>query len=290
MGARVEALQGQLAARAADVARDLGGGVLGVSAFDYLSGLSWQVGGDRWFHAASTIKLAIMAAVFDAVERDRFQLESRLHVRNRFVSVVDGRAFRVDPARDADDEVYGAVGRTMRVGDLARHMIVRSSNLAANLLLDLVGVEQARAALAARAVAGVDVRRGVEDEKAFDAGVNNQVTANGIVDLLRAIREGRGFSAESSRAMIDILMAQEFAGGIGPGLPEPVRAAARVAHKTGDISFVSHDAGLVFLPGRPPYVVAILVESPGDASARTAALTAVSGLVYDVVAAAGEAA
>jgi beta-lactamase class A len=90
--------------------------------------------------------------------------------------------------------------------------------------------------------------------------------------------------------MIDILMNQEFAGGIAPGLPDAIRAVARVAHKTGDISTVSHDAGLVFLPGRPPYIVAILVAYPGDASARTEALAAISGLVYDAVAAAGEAA
>src|SRR6185295_18439567 len=177
-----------------------------------------------------------------------------------------------------------SIGKTMRVGDLARHMIVRSSNLAANLLLDLVGVEATRAALAAREVTGIDVCRGVEDERAFQAGLSNRVTADGVVALLRAIRDGRRFTPESSKAMIDILMNQEFAGGIGPGLPDAIRAVARVAHKTGDISTVSHDAGLVFLPGRPPYVVAILATSAGDASARTDALAAISGLVYDAVA------
>src|SRR6185295_10311856 len=145
-------------------------------------------------------------------------------------------------------------------------------------------------AIAARGVTGIDVCRGVEDERAFDAGMSNRVTADGIVLLLRAIRDARGFSAASSKAMIDILMSQELAGGIAPGLPEPVRAVARVAHKTGDICTVSHDAGLVFLPGRPPYVVAILVAGHHSASTRTDALVAISGLVYETVAAAGEAA
>ena len=90
--------------------------------------------------------------------------------------------------------------------------------------------------------------------------------------------------------MIDILLDQQFTGGIAPGLPDAVRGVARVAHKTGDISTVSHDAGLVFLPGRPPYVVAILVQNAGDAADRTSVLTAASRAVYDAVAAAGEAA
>jgi beta-lactamase class A len=287
---RAEVLQATLASRAGEIAAGLGDGALGISVFDYLSGFAWALNGGRWFHAASTIKIAILAGLFDAIERGRFILDHRLHVRNRFSSALDGRSFRVDVRRDADDEVHAAIGKTMRLGELAQHMIVRSSNLAANLLLDLVGVEETRAALAARGIAGVDVRRGVEDERAFEAGLNNQVTADGVVALLRAIRDGREFSAASSKAMIDILMDQEFAGGIAPGLPEAIRAVARVAHKTGDISTVSHDAGLVFLPGRPPYVIAILLASATDAPARTGALAAVSALVYDAVAAAGEAA
>ena len=276
--------------RVADIAATLTDGAVAVAAYDYLSGCRWSAAGDRWFHAASLIKIAVLLAVFDAVEAGRFTPDSRLHVRNRFFSAHDGSIFRVDPSRDSDDEVHAAIGRTMRIGDLARHMIAASSNLATNLLLDLVGVEPARAALARRGIAGVDLRRGVEDDRAFEAGCINRVTADGVVSLLRAIRDAAGLSPESSRAMIDILLAQQFTGGIAPGLPEAVRAGVRVAHKTGDISSVSHDAGLVFLPGRPPYTVAILVESGGDASARTAALIAASRVVYDVVAAAGEAA
>ena len=64
---------------------------------------------------------------------------------------------------------------------------------------------------------------------------------------------------------------------------------ARVAHKTGDISTASHDAGLVFLPGRPPYAIALLAESAGDAADRTAALTAASRAVYEAILAVGEA-
>jgi beta-lactamase class A len=279
-----------LDARFAEIGATISGGALGVSAYDYRSGCRWQHNGGRWFHAASTIKLAILAAVFDAIDASRFTAGSRVHVRNRFISVADGRPFRVQAGRDADGDVHGAVGRTMTIGELAHHMIATSSNLATNLLLDVVGVPEAREALARRGLGGIDLQRGVEDERAFEAGCNNRVTAAGVVQLLQAIRDASGFSAASSAAMLDMLFDQQFSGGIGPGLPDAVRAVARVAHKTGDISTVSHDAGLVFLPGRPPYVVAILTESGGEAADRTAALTAVSRAVYEAVAAAGEAA
>lgn len=271
----------------AEIAAALPDGVLGAAVYDYLSGFSWSREGDRWFHAASTIKIAVLAAVFDAVDGGRLSLDNRVHVRNRFLSAADGEPFRVPASRDSDADVHASIGRTMRVGDLARHMIGTSSNLATNLLLDAIGIEQARAALASRGIAGVDLRRCVEDDRAFDAGCSNRVTPSGLADLLRAIRDGRGFSAASSQTMIDILLDQRFAGAIGPGLPDAVRAVSRVAHKTGDISTASHDAGLVFLPGRPPYAVALLAESAGDPARRSAALTAASRAIYDVVAAAG---
>lgn len=279
-----------LHARLHDIASTLPDGALGVSVFDYLSGCSWHYNGGRWFHAASTIKIAILAAVFDAIDAGRFTLESRVHVRNHFLGVTDGMPFRVQASRDADADVYAAIGRTMRIGDLARHMIGSSSNLATNLLLDVTGVEPAKAALARRGLGGIDLQRGVEDDRAFQAGCSNLVTADGLVGLLRAIRDGAGFSETASAAMLEILFEQRFAGAIGPGLPDTVRALARVAHKTGDISTASHDAGLVFLAGRPPYALALLAESPGDASERTSALAAASRAVYDAIAAAGEAA
>jgi beta-lactamase class A len=286
--AHAEELRPILEARVAETAATLTPGALAVSVYDYLSGFAWSRDGGRWFHAASIIKVAVLAALFDAVERGRFTLDCRLHIRNRFLSVVDGGPFTVDATRDADSDVHAAIGRTLRLSELARHMIVTSSNLATNLLLDLVGLDEARAAIARRGIDGIDLQRGVEDERAFEAGCSNRVTADGVVELLRSIVDGREFSGVSSKAMVDILSDQQFAGGIAPGLPDPIRSVARVAHKTGDISAASHDAGFVFLPGRPPYVVAILCESDADAAQRTAALATVSGVVYEAVASAGE--
>ena len=148
-----------------------------------------SVNGDRWFHAASTIKVAILVALAAAVGEHRFELYSRLAVRNRFLSAADGSPYRISSGRDANSDVHKHLGRTMRLEELALHMIATSSNLATNLLLDLVGVEYARGLLGTLGVDGLDLRRGVEDERAFEAGISNRATARGLVQLFRAIQD-----------------------------------------------------------------------------------------------------
>jgi beta-lactamase class A len=169
----------------------------------------------------------------------------------------------------------------MRIGDLARHMIVTSSNLATNLLVDLVKVDQAQQMLARHGIRGVDLARGVEDDKAFDANFNNRVTANGLVALFRVIHERSGVLQESAREMLDILFQQEFRSGIPAGIPAGVRSASRIANKTGEISAAAHDAGIVFLPGREPYVLAVLTEPEPNSDRRMERIARVSSVVYE---------
>jgi beta-lactamase class A len=270
-----------LESRIEEIAKELGGEGLAVSFYDYETGLQWSQRGDRWFHSASTIKVAVLLALFGAIDAGRFTLDSRLHVRNRFLSLVDRTPFRVSAGRDADKDVHASVGKTMRIGDLARHMIVTSSNLATNLLVDLIKVDQAQQMLARHGIRGVDLARGVEDDKAFDANFNNRVTANGLVALFRVIHERSGVLQESAREMLDILFQQEFRSGIPAGIPPDVRSAARIANKTGEISVAAHDAGLVFLPGREPYVLAVLTEPEPTSDRRMERIARVSAVVYE---------
>jgi beta-lactamase class A len=250
---------------------------VGVAVYDVESGAELQFQADRWFHAASTIKVAILLAVFGEIDRGYLAPQSRLHVRNRFLSAYDGSPFRVLADRDADSDVHAEIGKTMRISELALHMIATSSNLATNLLLDLIGLETVQRTIDRFGLAGLDVRRGVEDEKAYDHGIVNRVTANGLVGLLRLIAEERAYSPELSRQMLDILHLQEFKKGIPARLPRDVR----VAHKTGDISTVAHDAGVVYAPGRKPYVLAILTEWAADAGSRSPTIASISHAVFD---------
>jgi beta-lactamase class A len=171
----------------------------------------------------------------------------------------------------------------MGVGDLARHMITVSSNLATNILVDFVGVPAARRILAEAGIAGVELLRGVEDDRAFDAGISNRVTADGLVQLLRAIVDGRFGNAAHTGEMIDILSAQAFNSGIPAGLPPAVRATARVAHKTGEISTATHDSGVVFTAGRPPYVLAVLTGIGADTVNRCEPIARISARAFELM-------
>jgi beta-lactamase class A len=259
------------------IGEDARASAIAVAAYDFEHHTTWSLNSARWFHAASTIKVPVLLAVYDAIEQGRFEPYSRVHVRNRFLGIVDGRPFRVQQDREANAEVHAALGRMLTVHELAGHMIVTSSNLATNLLLDVVGIEAARASLARLHLGGIDLQRGVEDEAAWEAGLNNRVTAAGLCDALRLIEEGKAISPEASKAMLDILHQQRFRSGIPAGLPED----ARVAHKTGEISTVAHDAGIVYLGGRDAYVVVILTEWAPEVNGRQETIARISRAVYE---------
>jgi beta-lactamase class A len=259
------------------IGEDARASAIAVAVYDFEHHTTWSINPARWFHAASTIKVPVLLAVYEAIEQHRFEPNSRVHVRNRFLGAVDGKPFRVPSGRDANEDVHASLGRMLTVHELAEHMIVTSSNLATNLLLDLVGIEAARAALARLHVSGIDLQRGVEDEVAWAAGVNNRVTAAGLCNALRLIEEGKAISPEASKAMLDILHQQRFKSGIPAGLPED----ARVAHKTGEISTVAHDAGIVYLDGRDAYVVVVLTEWEPEVDGRQETIARISRAVYE---------
>jgi len=248
---------------------------LAVAVHDFETDFRFSLRGDRWFHAASTIKVAVLLAVFRAADTGRLRLNDSLHVRNRFFSAADGTVFHVAADRDAMPELYQSVGRVAKISVLAHAMISGSSNLATNLLLDFLSVEYARTALRDARVEGVELRRGVEDHAAHEQGINNQATADGLLSLLSAIRSDF-LSNDSKQQVIRILLEQRFNSMIPAGLP----SHAMVAHKTGEISTVSHDIGIVYLPEREPYITAILTEFDPDQEGRRDAVAAISKAIY----------
>jgi len=248
---------------------------IAVAVHDLETDFRFSLRGDRWFHAASTIKVAVLLAVFRAADEGRLRLNDSLHVRNRFFSAAGGAVFHVGADRDATPELYRSIGRTAKILVLAHAMIAGSSNLATNLLLDFLGVEYARTVLRDARVAGVELRRGVEDHRAHEQGIDNQATANGLLGLLSAIRSDF-LSNESKQQVIRILLEQRFNSMIPAGLP----SHAVVAHKTGEISTVSHDVGIVYLPEREPYVAAILTEFDPAQEGRRETVAAISEVIY----------
>ena len=251
---------------------------LGIAFYDSQTALQWSYNADGYFHAASTIKLAVLLGVYAEVHRGRLTADAPVHVRNRFTSVTSGKPFALDLEYEAVPEVAQRLGRTMAVRELAYHMITRSSNFATNLLIDVVGVPAIRACLEELKIEGIAMIRPVEDQASFEAGLNNEVTANGLLKLLRMIAEGRAYSPEICAQMLEILLEQKLKAGIPAGLP----GDAAVAHKTGNIGTVHHDAGIVYLGNRNPYYLVILTQFPAEVG-RSGAVAEVSRDLFETL-------
>ena len=243
-------------------------------------GGGFDVAGDSVFHAASTMKLPVMIELFRAADRSGRGLDEEIVLTNSFTSVADGSPYALSPADDSDSAAYALVGRPVSVRELTRRMIVRSSNLATNALI--ARADPARTTATARALGAtrIAVRRGVEDNVAFRAGIINTTTAPDLAALLVALERGTAASPASTRAMLDILRAQEHNEEIPAGLP----AGTPVAHKTGWITGVLHDAALVYPPTRPPYVLVVLTRGVPDVAAARAAIVDVARLTHAALA------
>jgi len=226
------------------------------------------------FHAASTMKIPVMIELFHQAQQGKLKLDDPLLVKNEFHSLADGSIYTLDPADDSETDLYKAAGQTRTLRQLLELMITVSSNLATNLLIERLGVENIRATVHALHADGMSVLRGVEDNKAFQKGMNNTTTARGLQQLLEAVARGEAVDQESSRQMIEILERQKFNEGIPAGLPP----GTRVAHKTGEITKIHHDAAIVF--GPRPFVLVILVRGLADKKDSSALMAEITRQLY----------
>ena len=252
------------------------GAVVALSYLDLTTGDTLHLNADDSFHAASTMKVPVMVELFRQVDRGQLSLDRTVRLVNEFHSIVDGSPYSLSAGDDSDSLVYRRVGQMVPVRELLERMIVRSSNLAANALIELVGAERANATAHALGAKNIRVLRGVEDNKAFQAGLNNSTTSRDLAVIMAAIAQHRAASAVSCDSMLAILSRQEFNDEIPAGLP----AGTRVAHKTGSITAVLHDAAIVYPATGRPYVLVVLTRGMPDEKVARALIADLSRIVF----------
>jgi beta-lactamase class A len=230
---------------------------------------------DKPFHAASTMKVPVMIELFRQAETGTLKLDDPLPIHNEFRSIVDGSAYTLSEGDDSDREVYANVGKTMTLRELNEAMITVSSNFATNLLIEKLDVEKVKATVRRLGADGMKVLRGVEDTKAFEKGLNNETTARGLLILFEKLAKGEAVGAAADRAMIEVLKRQKFRDAIPAGLP----AGTPVAHKTGSITRIQHDAGIVY--GPQPYVLVVLVRGIQDGEVAKRTIAEISRAVWE---------
>jgi beta-lactamase class A len=271
-GPSVDSLRARIQRRVAEQH----GAIVGIAYHDLQTGDSLYLNADDSFHAASTMKVPVMIELFRSIDAGALRLDQGILLVNQFGSIVDGSPYSLDAGDDSDSSAYKLVGTRVPLKELIDRMITRSSNLATNALIELVRASNANATAHMLGARNIRVLRGVEDGKAFRAGMNNTTTARDLAVLLEAIETGRAASRSSCDAMREILLHQEFNEEIPAGLP----AGTRVAHKTGWISGVLHDAAVVYPPGRKPYVLVVLTRDIPDEKVARRLIADISRLVW----------
>jgi beta-lactamase class A len=252
------------------------GAQVGIAYVDLASGDTLFLNADTSFHAASTMKVPVMIELFRRANTGSFRMDQGLLMVNQFGSIVDGSPYSLDVGSDSDSTLYHRIGQRVRVDTLLRLMITRSSNFATNTLITLVGADAVTRSMRSLGAQRIQVLRGVEDGKAFEKGMNNTTTARDLAIILRAIEEGRAASPAATHEMLAILLAQEFNEKIPAGLPP----GTRVAHKTGEITAVSHDAAIIYPTGRKPYVLVVLTRGIADGTKSSKLIADISTILY----------
>ncbi len=231
------------------------------------------------FHAASTMKTPVMIELYKQSKAGKFKLSDSVLVKDQFYSIVDSSIFKMDINEDSESRLYSAVGKKLPISELLHEMITMSSNLATNILIDLVDAKKVTGTMRSLGAPQIKVLRGVEDLKAFEQGLSNSTTAYDLYAIFEKLALGLVVDGNSNQQMVHILLEQKFNDIIPKHLPNDVK----VAHKTGNITGVHHDSGMVILPDGRKYVLVLLSKGMDDFDKGTEMLADVSKLIYDYV-------
>jgi beta-lactamase class A len=217
-----------------------------------------------------------MIEVFKQANEGKFSLTDSIQIKNTFKSIVDGSEYSLDSAEDSEQKLYTLTSTKRSLDSLMYDMIIVSSNLATNIIIELVDAKKVTQTMRDLGAKDIQVLRGVEDDKAFAQGLINITTPYDLMVIFEKIANGQAVNKVSSDAMIDILLDQRFNTLIPANLPSDVK----VAHKTGSIKGVHHDSGIVFLPDGRKYVLVIMSKDLKDEDAATAGMAKVSEMIY----------
>lgn len=227
--------------------------------YETASGKVYAYNETEVFHAASTMKVPVMMEVFRQFQEGKLKMDQPVTVKNQFASIMDGSPFSLTVEEDSDQEIYKLIGKTMPLSQLVERMINQSSNLATNIVIELVTPARVQELMKQIGATNMNVLRGVEDLKAYEAGKNNSTDARSLAACYKAILNDQLFTKSSRDQMINILLSQKFQEGIGTGLKAKERGL-KVASKDGWITEINHDSAIIQDNSGKTSIMAILTS------------------------------
>lgn len=232
---------------------------------------------DERFHAASTMKTPVLIELYKRAENTDLDLQDSILIKTEFKSIVDGSPFSMEVNEDSEKDLYRNLNKNTTFYNLAYEMITRSSNLATNILIDYLDAKKVTSTMRDLGADSINVLRGVEDLKAYRQGLSNTTTARDLLVIFEHLSSDTLISKEANEEMLNILKDQVYNDMISAKLPE----GTLVAHKTGWITNVHHDSGIVFTDKDEGYILIFLSKNAPDREAVLEAAANISKMIYD---------
>lgn len=219
-------------------------GEAGIYIKDMKTGVSVGLNEDKYFPSASIVKIPIMVCVFQAVEDGNLKFDQQLILKRTY------------KAKGAGKLKYFHAGRKFSVSELVELMITESDNTATNMLADALGFNYINWLLEKKYKLDITrMHRNVMDLKLRRRGIENYTTAKEIGLILEKIYRGKIVSKDASKEMLNILLKQT----VNDRIPRYLPQEFSVAHKTGLLRGICHDAGIVFAD-KTDFVVCVLTS------------------------------
>lgn len=232
----------------------------GVFAVDPDTGAYVEYNGRRQFAAASMIKVPVLVALFNALDKGEIDPEMIMEIKSHHVAGGSGHL------------QWRPVGTKLALMDVATLMIIISDNTATNMLIDLLGGKKA----VNRTWANWGLKNTMVNSPLADLTGTNKTSPYDLVYLLARVQKGELMSEKWHKKMLEIMYRTKTKTLINPGLPP----GAKLAHKTGDIGSMVGDTGIVTTPDGHRYIIAMQVERPHNDRRANELCRKISALLY----------
>ncbi len=244
---------------------------------DLITNVTFKINENVLFNTASLMKVFVGLQYLQLIEKGKINVSVPVKLKNSFRSKFDNSLFELSPEIDSDPDLYNKIGSEINAMELIERMITRSSNLSTNNLFELIEKQSnIDDLLKETGVSNTRIIRGVEDQKAFDAGITNVTTAADMVKVLEYIHAGVLNNDIYITQLYNFLLKQQHNSIIPLHLPKNLL----IAHKTGNLSASIHDAAIISSPEGVGYILVILSKNLHNKEKATAVFAKVSEVLY----------
>jgi beta-lactamase class A len=211
--------------------------------------------------AASTIKIPILIALFQQIDRGQIKLDEQLTLQKSMIAAGSGEL------------AQSPVGSKFSVQEVATKMITISDNTATNLLIDrLGGNEKLNLQFRGWGLVNTTLRNALPD---FDG--KNVTSPSELGKLLLGLKGDGVLSAASRSAVLEILRQTQRNTMLPAGI---TNKQVKIAHKTGELATIVADAGLVEMSNGQTYLLVAMVQRPANDQRAEALIRQVSQTVF----------